>query len=193
VRSKPKRSYTKAARAESETETRNRIIDAVVALHEEIGPRRTSIKGIAERAGVQRLTVYRHFPTLTDLITACSSRWTEQQSPPPVVPAKGPLSREEARRLLASLYDYYRKAEPMLTRVVADAPFMPEVQSAMAPWGDYLDDLVSALNRTWRNKSSRRTTTLRHAVEFSTWRSLAALTRNDNAAVDLVLAWCDAA
>ena len=193
VRRRTTRTYSKGARAESEAETRNRIVDAVVALHEEVGPRQTTIKSIAERAGVQRLTVYRHFPTLRELITACSTRWTEQQAPPPQLPPKGPLSRDAARELLIALYVYYRQAAPMLTKVQADAPFVPEVQNAIAPFADYLDAFASALARAWRGKSLRRATTLRHAVEFTTWRSLAALSRNDQAAADLVLSWCDAA
>jgi AcrR family transcriptional regulator len=186
-----KRSYVKGARAAAEAETRDRILEAVVALHEEVGPRQTTIKGIAERAGVQRLTVYRHFPNQQELIAACSARWSERLAPPQL-PAKGALSQEAARALLVGLYTYYRDGEPMLTKVEADAPFMPEVQSAIAPFADYLDQFVTTLDRTWRGRSSRRTVTLRHAVEFSTWKSLAALTRNDEAAADLVLRWCAA-
>ena len=56
------RKYTKTLRAKQQQNTRERIIEATVALHEEVGPAKTSIKAIAEKAGVQRLTVYRNFP-----------------------------------------------------------------------------------------------------------------------------------
>lgn len=191
MRVKRKRPYLKGARAESEAETRNRIIEATVALHEELGPRQTTIKGIAERAGVQRLTVYRHFPNQHELIAACSARWSELQSPPPTVPAK--VSRDEVRDLLVELYRYYRNGESMLTKVLADAPFMPEVREAVAPFDDYLNALAAALARAWRGNSARRRLTLRHAIEFATWRSLASLSGSDRAAAELVISWCDAA
>ena len=57
-----KRQYKQKARAEQAQETRQLIVEATVMLHEELGPAQTSIKAIAEQAGVQRLTVYRHFP-----------------------------------------------------------------------------------------------------------------------------------
>jgi AcrR family transcriptional regulator len=192
VRKKPTRTYVKGARAESEAETRDRIVAAVVALHEEVGPRQTTIKSIAERAGVQRLTVYRHFPGQRELIAACSARWNEQQRPPDP-PSEGALSRAQAAASLVALYRYYRDGEVMLTKVVADAPFMPEVQEVMRPFSDYLDVFASALMRAWRGKSSRRGVTLRHAVEFTTWQSLAALTSDDRAAAELVMRWCDGA
>ncbi len=70
-----KRSYNLGQRASSQEETPRRIVDATVALHEEIGPRATTISAIAEKASVQRLTVYRHFPDETELFKACTSHW----------------------------------------------------------------------------------------------------------------------
>lgn len=58
---KPKRRYVLQVRGERVAETRARIIEAVVQLHGEVGPRHTTVSAIAARAGVQRLTVYRHF------------------------------------------------------------------------------------------------------------------------------------
>ena len=57
-----RRKYELKKRAERQDETRQRIVEATVALHEELGPAQTSISKIAERAGVRRSTVYRHFP-----------------------------------------------------------------------------------------------------------------------------------
>ena len=70
-----KRRYTLKDRARSQEDTRRRIVEAAVALHEELGPRATSIAAIAERAGVQRLTVYRHLPDEEALFRACTSHW----------------------------------------------------------------------------------------------------------------------
>src|SRR6185437_2801655 len=70
-----KRPYRMKRRAELEEQTRTRITESTVALHEEIGPARTTISAIADRAGVRRSTVYRHFPDEEALFAACSSHW----------------------------------------------------------------------------------------------------------------------
>ena len=184
---KRRRTYTKSARALSEAETRDRIVEAMVELHQELGPRRTTVKAIAERAGVQRLTVYRHFPDEPSMFAACSARWNERNPPPDFSRPSSP------RELLCALYRYYRSVEPMLAKLVVDAPHMPAVAAEMEPYGEYLEQLVGALERGWRGKSSRRRATLLHAVQFETWRSLAALTSGDAAAAELVLRWCDRA
>src|SRR5512142_3140694 len=77
-----KRPYRMTRRAELEEQTRRRITESAVALHEELGPAHTSISAIAVRAGVRRSTVYRHFPDEDALFTACSSRWRAANPPP---------------------------------------------------------------------------------------------------------------
>jgi AcrR family transcriptional regulator len=190
---KRRRGYVKAARATAEAETRDHIVDAVVALHEEVGPLRTTVKAIAERAGVQRLTVYRHFPSDRELIAACSARWAEQQPPPDLSTSATGDPRLRARKLLIALYRYYRGGERMLSNVIADARRMPLLRKQLAPFADYLDKLVAEMERGWRGRSARRRTTLRHAVQFATWQSLTALTAGDAEAADLVMRWCDRA
>ena len=51
-------------------------------LHQALGPAKTTISAIAERAGVQRLTVYRHFPDERALLSACSSHYVVANPPP---------------------------------------------------------------------------------------------------------------
>ena len=77
-----KRPYRMKRRAELEEQTRRRITESTVALHEELGPARTSISAVAERAGVRRSTVYRHFPDDETLFAACSSHWRAANPPP---------------------------------------------------------------------------------------------------------------
>src|SRR6188768_4062572 len=76
------REYRKRKRAESEAETRQRITEATMHLHERVGPARTTVSAIADEAGVQRATVYRHFPDEEALIDACSSHWFGLNPPP---------------------------------------------------------------------------------------------------------------
>ncbi len=78
----PKRRYRKRLRADREVQTRRRITEAAVKLHGTLGPARTTIKGVAAEAGVQRATVYRHFPDLDSLFSACSAHWASLNPPP---------------------------------------------------------------------------------------------------------------
>ena len=77
-----KRVYRKRARAESEEETRLRITEAIMNLHEKVGPARTTVSAIADLAGVQRATVYRHFPDVEAQVDACSTHWLSLNAPP---------------------------------------------------------------------------------------------------------------
>src|SRR5207237_9442854 len=76
------RKYELKARAEKQAATRRRIVEATSALHEEVGPARTTVAEIARRAGVQRLTVYTHFPNETELFDACGQHWMERNAQP---------------------------------------------------------------------------------------------------------------
>src|SRR5215467_4371132 len=77
------RAYQKKKRAEGEAETRRRIVEATVALHTSVGPARTTISAIATKAGVQRHTVYAHFPEEGTLFAACTSHWASLHPFPP--------------------------------------------------------------------------------------------------------------
>src|SRR3982750_3841889 len=77
-----KRRYEKRARAAQEEATRQRVIDAAIGLHGTVGPARTTISAIAERAGVRRATVYRHFPDERSLFLGCSGAWRERHPVP---------------------------------------------------------------------------------------------------------------
>src|SRR5512144_2278163 len=117
------RKYDKKRRAEQETETRRRIVEAVAALHGEIGPARTTIKAIAERAGVERLTVYRHFADEGEIFAACNAHF--QAEPPPPHPAAWAGVADPGARLRAALlafYRHYRGGGDMLANALRDAP-----------------------------------------------------------------------
>src|SRR5687768_9128429 len=111
-----RRPYRKRLRAEHEAETRRRITEAAMKLHGTIGPARTTVKSVAEEAGVQRATVYRHFPTDESLFAACSAHWAGL-NPPPDADAWASIRDpdERLRHALGELYAWYEWAEPMLT------------------------------------------------------------------------------
>lgn len=185
------RTYTKVLRAAAEEATRERIVSALVALHEEIGPARTTVSAVAERAGVERLTVYRHFPDEPSMLRACSAHWNALHPPPAVCSASGdPLA--DSRRTILRLYDWYRKNVAMLTQITTDARTMPVVAELIAPFGEHLDQMAADLGGRWPRRSARRTQTIRHTLELSTWRSLESITGNAQRATALAVSWLDA-
>src|SRR5213596_4073471 len=78
------RSYQLKRRAEHQDQTRQRIIEATIELHQTIGPKATTVSEIAERAQVGRVTVYRHFPDEPTLSRACSGQYFERHPAPDV-------------------------------------------------------------------------------------------------------------
>ena len=67
-----RRTYQLGRRAESADETRRRLVQATFELHGEQGIAATTMKQIADRAGVGVGTVYHHFPALEDTVVACA-------------------------------------------------------------------------------------------------------------------------
>lgn len=158
--------------------THRRILDAIVQLHEERGPAATTISAIAERAGVQRLTVYRHFPDEHTLIRACSSHWSaDHPLPDPAAWAGLEDPRDRLRAALTSLYAYYRDGQDMLANIIRDEEEVPALAEVMVPFHDYLRELAASLATGWgvgEQTQRRLRAVVGHAVRFSTYRSLAA-------------------
>jgi AcrR family transcriptional regulator len=172
----------------AEEAMRERIVSAIVALHEEVGPARTTVSAIADRAGVERLTVYRHFPDETSMLRACSAHWTGLHPLPPM-PAGGPDPLAVFRRTILRLYAWYRANAAMLVQITTDARKIPLVAELIAPIDADLDRAAAELDANWPRRSVRRATTIRHALEFSTWRSLDRLTGSDRRAAGVVVGW----
>lgn len=184
-----RRRYTQKKRAESQGETRERIVAAAVELHEELGPRQTSISALAERAGVQRLTIYRHFPDETALIAACGSHWLGLHPPPdPVRWASLADAHEQARTALTALYVYYQGTQRMLASVHRDEPLVPAMREPMDQMHRLIAGIADSLALARSGPPAVRTT-LRHAVQFATWQSLENQGLDDGEKADLVLAW----
>jgi AcrR family transcriptional regulator len=170
------RKYELKQRAESLAATRERIVEATVELHESLGPARTTISGIAERAGVQRLTVYRHFPDERALFQACSGHWTAQ-NPKPDPSAWAVISDPETRLRMALLeiYAFFRATEGMTGNLLRDMPELPVLQEVAVPLVEYWQTVRDALDRGWQARGRERTllrALIGHAIAFDTWRSL---------------------
>jgi AcrR family transcriptional regulator len=163
-------------RAELEEQTRARITESAVALHERLGPARTSISAIAEHAGVRRSTVYRHFPDEETLFAACSSHWRAANPPPDPgawAAIEGPAERLETA--LRELYAFYGRTEAMYTSLLRDEPLVPVVHERLGDFYGYLrttQDVLTA-GRGLRGRAARRMrAAIGHALAFPTWRSL---------------------
>ena len=130
-----KRKYELKARAEAQEATRAKIAAAAAALHEEVGIGQTTVADIARRAGVQRLTVYNHFPDLNALLPACTAHWLGEH-PRPDLDFTIQDPAERLRAALTALYGWYREAAPMQRRVLGSAPSVPELDAWLARSGD---------------------------------------------------------
>ena len=187
------RKYTKTRRAEQQDETRARIVDATVKLHEALGPAQTSIMAIAEAAGVQRLTVYRHFPDDASLFEACTTRYLELH-PPPQPAAWADIERpgERSRTALLAFYQYYRQTEQMWRVGYRDVDQVVALQAPMGRFEAYLDHVTDDLVQAWHTTPAARKSlklTLRHALRFSTWQSLKNARLKDRQIAELVQGW----
>ncbi len=174
--SAPKRRYEKRRRAEHEIQTRRRITEAAVKLHGTVGPARTTIKGIATEAGVQRATVYRHFPDLDTLFVACSTHWASLNPPPDPGAWRQIIDPDiRLRQGLSELYAWYGWAEPMLTNVFRDAPSVPAMTQPVEDFGRHFQALHQAMmfrRRLSGRARARVSAVVGHALAFPTWHSL---------------------
>lgn len=185
------RAYTMRARQESVKQTRLRITEATMRLHERIGPAATTVSAIAEEAGVTRLTVYRHFPDDAALVIACSGHWRALY-PRPDVSCWASISDpvERLRTALSETYTWSQSAAPMMTKIYRDLDTMPAFVGEFLAADD--ESRVAALAKGFRarGRTTRRLhAALHHALRIQTWQSLCIDGALDNdEAVELMVA-----
>lgn len=187
------RPYRMRKRAESQQDTRRRIVEATMRLHEEVGPRATTISAIAERAGVQRLTVYRHFPDETAVFQACTSEWLRRNPPPDAGRWRGlDDAGQRLRSALAAFYGYYARTRRMWSAAHRDMAGVPALQAPMAEFGGYVAAVAQELAAGYGTRGRAKAqagATIRHALAFPTWEDFEALGLADAAKVALVQRW----
>lgn len=165
------RIYTLKRRAEQQAETRQRIVEATVDLHSSVGPANTTISMIAERAGVQRHTVYAHFPDERSLFMACSGHVYERAPPPDSHAWRAIADRGERLRVgLTAIYDWYQRNAAVfgcvlrdaehhaVTRETAEFRFGPSMRAYLEVLGEGLSEMQQPA--------------LALALSFYTWRTL---------------------
>ena len=165
------RTYTLKKRAEQQAETRRRIVEAAVELHGSVGPAFTSLSQIAERAGVQRHTLYAHFPDERSLFLACSGLSLERDPLPEAESWRTIAGRRERLTTgLRAIYDWYERTAELTGCVLRDAEHHEPTKDIAAlrfgpywtAYGEVLGDTLSMTQRA----------VLEVALSFFTWRTL---------------------
>lgn len=157
--------------------TRERIVRAAFELHRDVGPAQATISAIAERAGVERHTVYRHFPDLVALIRACTDYGMETTGLPEPDDwrrIRDPLAR--LRTALRELYRYWRDNEQLVANLLRDAPVMPELVEGSESYREHLGRIWQTVLEPWAPMpgpvGERVRALAGTALEFGTWQSL---------------------
>jgi len=184
------RKYSMQARSTAVEETRQRIVDATVELHNEQGISGTSMQDVADRAGVALATVYRHFPSLDELIPACGGRNLEL-NPPPTAAVFDGLETGEQRiaALVAALHANYERGSRSYEVAIAEVHTIPVLARFMAEVSAHLADLVATAAKPFKPDSTQ----LKLAVglcDFLVWRALTATgmtTKETTAAITRLL------
>jgi AcrR family transcriptional regulator len=190
VRSPKIRSYTMRVRQESVEQTRLRITEATMRLHERVGPAATTVSAIADEAGVTRLTVYRHFPDEPSLVIACSGHWRALHPRPDLhrwASIGDPVLR--LRTALSETYTWARTAAPMMTMIYRDLDSMPAFVGEFLAQDEQSRVAILATGFRARGRAARRLqAALRHALHIQTWESLCvAGALDDDEAIELMV------
>jgi AcrR family transcriptional regulator len=165
------RSYTLKKRAEQQAETRQRIVEAAVGLHTTLGPAQTTLSMVAEKAGVQRHTLYAHFPDERELAMACSGHVQERDPPPDAAAWRGIKdTKERLATGLTALYDWYARNAQLLSSVLRDAEYYALTREIAAL---RFAPCFKAYEEVLGGKLNAKQRALLHlALSFHTWRTL---------------------
>jgi AcrR family transcriptional regulator len=170
------RKYQQKKRADHQEQTRQQIIVAAVEIIEQVGPTRVTISAIAERAGVERATVYRHFPDEQALFIGCMSHYIAAHPLPD--PTRWQQISEPETRLrigLTEIYAYHHQTEQMAAQTMRDLPDLPVLQEALRPYFQHWTRIRDVLGANWNTEGEQfrlLSAAIGHAIAFQTWHSL---------------------
>src|SRR4051812_45507230 len=166
------RPYTLKRRAEQQAHTRQRIVEAAVDLHSSVGPAATTISKIADRAGVQRHTLYAHFPDERSLLIACSGHTMERDPlPQPETWLAISERRERLRTGLTAIYGWDERNASLVACVLRDAEYHALTSEiSEMQWGPYMPAYMDVLGK---KLNAKQRALLHLALSFYTWRTLA--------------------
>jgi AcrR family transcriptional regulator len=169
-----KRKYHLKRRAERQEETRQRILDATVALHQRVGVPGITISAVAEQADVERLTVYRYFPDETALLTATTTYYLEANPPPDPEPWRAISDPEVRLRVgVTAAYTYHQQTEAMIGALIQGMPFKPVICDALESYAVHWRRVQEILAEGWDTPDpALMVAAVGHAISFKTWHSL---------------------
>jgi AcrR family transcriptional regulator len=163
-------------RAAAVEQTRQRIVDATLALHGEQGIAATSWDDIAARAGVGVGTVYRHFPSLDELIPVCGEITMRVVAPPdaaalPALFDGATAPAERIERLVHEAFAMYERAAPALRAIRRESDVHPRIaddrDQLEAALTALIDTALAPLDPTADDRALTRA-----MVDLGTWEAL---------------------
>jgi AcrR family transcriptional regulator len=177
-------------RAASVEETRRRIVDATLDLHTSQGILATSWEDIARRADVAPATVYRHFPTLDELLPACGEQSMQQLALPSdeqiAERFRGTRSRRERlRRLIEELFGLYERGGHVLHAVRRERALLAPLQRDHEEIEQRLDALTAAALEP-SELGEQEIAVVRALTDYDAWAALRARGITGPDAVDVV-------
>jgi AcrR family transcriptional regulator len=186
------RKYEMRERAQQVARTRARIAAVAAELHAEVGPARTTVAEIARRTGVERLTVYKHYPDELALFCACQAHFLAE-APPPDARVHAAIADPDARleAVLLDLFAWYRAHQRMVRNVTRDAEVLPAMAETLAPQREAMAGALELLLRGRGLRGRRRervAAALGLVLSFRTWDALAAAGLDDAEAARLASA-----
>ena len=185
-------------RADAQEATRLRITESAVELHRTLGPSQTTMAAVAQRAGVQRSTLYRHFPDEAALFDSCRAHWYASHPPPDLDGWREvAVTQERLVAALTELYAWYRSTGTMLDVLIRDETLVPAVGQQFGAFHTRLDeahDVLLAGHGLRGGSRARVSAALRLALKFESWRALCREGGlQDRQAADLMATLIDAA
>ena len=188
------RQYQLNQRAKSQAETRQRIVEAAIKLHQAKGLGATSMRDVAKEAGVGTVTVYRHFADDMELLGACSGTYFERHPFPDLsIWQTIPDAKKRLTVGLSEAYAFHRETEPMIARVIGEVRDLPIMEPYHGFWRTAADILLNAFSKPVRSDRKLKAS-LVLALRFETWQVLTQQEAlSDADAVDLMmrLLWPD--
>lgn len=170
------RQYKMGRRAQARDQTRERILRATMQLHDEQGVAPTTLTQVARRAGLGPATVFRHFPTVSDLVQACGQHvWIEMRPPmpqdAPAVFAGIETTRTRLAKLIDELDDFYGRGSLRLGLAARDRELLPELHGFLGA----VEAGVEALVREALAKSGAKEEEIQVVIaltSFPVWTTL---------------------
>lgn len=185
------REYKMRKRADDRQKTRERILQATMQLHDEQGVAPVTFADIAKRAGLGQATLYRHFPTLGDLVQACGGHVWQEMRPPTAEAAAAVFegltgADERLEKLVEEIDAFYQRGAPRLHLAGRDRDLIPALdhflKAVEAGVAAYVEEALAP------SRPPKRTLEVVTALmSFPVWRRFGQLELSGRQSKELIL------